>query len=143
MSTRRSVTKSQRQLLLVWSGLGAVALTIVLIQTAPGGAYSRNASEVWDWFLPTVVPTISLMVGTVIADTRAGDRRATVDAFAFRLALSVSILYLALVVTFLFMYAQSAQPTADLKGSSKIVNALYAIVGIALGTMFVSRKTDS
>jgi hypothetical protein len=79
----------------------------------------------------------------VVADGHTTDRAATVDAFAFRLALWLSVAYMMLVVGFLFMYTQSANPIADLRASSKLVNALYAIVGIALGALFVTRKSST
>jgi formate-dependent nitrite reductase membrane component NrfD len=80
------------------------------------------------------------MVGTVVAEVRANDPDATVDGFAFKLVLWASVAYLALVLTLLMMFAQSRTPIDDLKDSSKLVTAVYAIVGVALGTLFVSKR---
>lgn len=141
MSRRVSVVQCQRRLLIVWGGIGGLALIVVLIQTSPRGAYHANASDVWEWFLPTVVPTVSLILGTLVAGARTPEPDATVELFYYRLALWSSVLYLALVVALLLMYAQSPTPIADLKSTSRVVTALYGVVGIALGTFFVSKKS--
>ena len=141
MSDRRPISKCQRRLLTLWGLGGAIALAIVIVQTAPGGAYASHAGELLDWFLPTVIPTISLMVGTVMANLRAPDKEATVDQFTYRLVFWLSVLYLLLVIGVLLLYAQSPTPVADLKGSGRLVTALYSIVGVALGALFVSKAS--
>ena len=143
MSARLDVRRCQRRLLALWAGVSVAAFAIVLVQTGPGGAYERDAGAVWDWFLPTIVPSLSLMLGTVLADARAtpGDvPRVTVDALAYRIAFTTSVLYLLLVVALLLMYAQAASPGAALREQGRLVSSLYAIVGLALGTFFVSRE---
>lgn len=142
MSARISVAQSQRRLLVVWGGISILAAVMVLVQTSPHGAYHSNASAVWEWFLPTVVPTMSLILGTVAAEARAPAASGTVEVFYYRLALWVSLAYLALVLGLLLMYAQSPTPVADLKSTSRFITVLYSLVGIALGTFFVSKKSE-
>lgn len=140
MSARMSIVACQRRLLLLWVILGGAALVVILVQTSPRGTYRENASDIWEWFLPTVVPTLSLMLGTLVAEARAPSGSATVDAFYYRMASWLSAAYLALVIVFLLMYAQSSTPVADLKSTGKLVTSLYGIVGIALGVFFASKK---
>jgi hypothetical protein len=142
MSARISVVRSQRRLLGVWAGTSIVAAIMVLVQTSPGGAYHSSATDVWEWFLPTVVPTMSLMLGTVVAEARGPGTSGTVDVFYYRLALWTSLAYLALVLGLLLSYAQSPTPVADLKSTSRLVTGLYTLVGVALGTFFVSKKSE-
>ncbi len=140
MRDRLPVRTCQHRLLIVWGAMTAVALVVVLLQTASGGVYAARAGDVFDWFLPTVVPTLSLMVGTVVADARAADTAATVDAFTYRLVFWVSIVYLVLVILALLMNAQSPDPIGALRALGKIVSGLYTVVGISLGAFFVTRK---
>jgi peptidoglycan/LPS O-acetylase OafA/YrhL len=140
VSARVSIVACQRRLLLLWVIMGAVALVLILIQTSPRGTYHDSASDIWEWFLPTVVPTLSLMLGTLVAEAKAPSAGATVDSFYFRMAAWLSAAYLALVILFLVMYAQSATPVADLKSTGKLVTSLYGVVGITLGVFFASRK---
>ncbi|MGA2384564.1 MAG: hypothetical protein ABSB75_01970 [Candidatus Limnocylindrales bacterium] len=141
MSGRRPISACQRRLLALWAVLGGLALVVVLAQIAPGGVYATHAGEVLDWFLPTVVPTFSLMLGSVIADIRSPEPGASVDAFTYRLAVWISILYLGLVILILLIYAQSPTPVEELKGSGKLIAALYSAVGIVLGGFFVTRRS--
>jgi hypothetical protein len=141
MSTRRRVVECQRRLLILWATVGGLAALTLLIQTSPGGAYEAQAAEAWDWFLPTVIPAISLMIGSVAAEAANAESEATVDGFVYRIAFVASLVYLALVFTLLLMYAQSPNAITNLKRSGKLVTALYALVGAALGALFVSRKS--
>jgi hypothetical protein len=146
MSARLEMRRCQRRLLAVWSGWSILGLGVVLVQTSPGGAYEANGGAVWDWFLPTVIPTLSLMLGTVLADARessdAAEPAATVDALAYRVALWASVLYLVLVLALLLTYAQAPTPVEALRAQGRLVSAIYSIVGVALGTFFVSKRKE-
>src|SRR3546814_11951537 len=68
------------------------------------GRYEPATHEVWGWFLPTVMPTLSLIVGVLVADRRAAgkgqdERQAgkPVDDLFFRLGAGMSVMYLLLV----------------------------------------------
>lgn len=141
MNERRPISACQRRLFTLWAVLGGLALLIVLVQMAPGGVYASHAGEVLDWFLPTVVPTFTLMLGTVVADVLKPEPGATVDAFTYRLAVWMSVLYLGAVILVLLMYAQSPSPVSDLKASGKLIAALYSLVGVVLGALFVTRRS--
>lgn len=130
----------QRRLLIVWAGLGGLGFLVVLLQTSPAGTYHEHSGDVWEWFLPTVVPTFSLMLGTLVGQARDSASGATVESFYYRLALWSSVAYLVLVIVLLLMYAQSPSPVAELKSTGKVVTSLYGLVGITLGTFFISKK---
>lgn len=141
MNDRRPISVCQRRLFTIWAVLGGLALALVLAQMLPGGVYAKQSGEVLDWFLPTVVPTFTLMLGTVVADVLKPEPGATVDAFTYRLAVWISTLYLGSVIAILLVYAQSPSPVADLKASGKLIAALYSFVGIVLGAFFVTRRS--
>jgi hypothetical protein len=87
------------------------------------------------------MPTISLMVGTLVAEKRA-EPSPTVDRFAYRLALWLSVLYLLIVIVALLAFADSRTPLDDLRGSAKLITAIYGLVGLALGVLFVTQKSE-
>ena len=146
MSARLDMRRCQRRLLALWGGWSVLGLGVVLVQTSPGGAYDANGGAVWDWFLPTVIPTLSLMLGTVLADARTpsdgAEPPSTVDATAYHVALWASVLYLVLVLALLFAYAQAPAPVEALRERSRLVSAIYSVVGVALGTFFVSKRRE-
>ena len=46
---------------------------LLLIAQSYGGAYGdTDVSDVWKWFLPTIMPTLSLMVGVFVVDNGIG-----------------------------------------------------------------------
>lgn len=141
MSKRVPVVRCQQRLLILWSALTVLAVVVLLVQSTPNGVYYRQAAELWDWLLPIVVPTLSLMVGTIIAQAMAEDSTATASQFAYRLALIASSLYLLLVIGLLLLFAEAPDVVSELKKLSKLIAALQAIVGLSLGAFFVSKKS--
>lgn len=141
MNERRPLVVCQRRLLAAWGSLGGIALVIVLFQVAPGGVYAAHRGEVLNWFLPTVVPTLSLMIGAVVALGMRPDPGATVDGLTYRLALWLSVAYLGVVIAALLMFPQSRTPVNDLKGSATVITAIYSLVGIALGALFGTKRS--
>ncbi len=64
------------------------------------GKYGKEATEIWSWFLPTIAPTLSLIVGVLVVDLKNGpDQNKRVDRFVFRLAFGLSLFYLLLVLS--------------------------------------------
>jgi hypothetical protein len=139
---RLSLAQCQRRLALVWTLLGGAAFLLTFVQTLPDGAYGGVAKSVWPWFLPTIIPSLSLIVTTVFANARSPQSEATVDAFAYRLCLGLSVVYLALVIAVLLAFAQRATPAADFESAGIPLAALQALVGIALGAFFVSKRSE-
>jgi hypothetical protein len=63
-----------------------------------------------------------------------------VERFTYRLALSLSVLYLIIVIMALLGFAESRNPLDDLRNSAKLITALCSLVGLALGALFVTQK---
>ncbi|MDZ7826659.1 MAG: hypothetical protein U5R48_12310 [Gammaproteobacteria bacterium] len=61
------VTCKKRLATLWFSGAGFI-FVIFLMQTI-GGRHGANPEAAWGWLLPTLMPTLSLMVGVFVLDT--------------------------------------------------------------------------
>jgi hypothetical protein len=143
MSERTDVTRGQRRLAMVWLTGAGILLLLMIVQTM-FGRYGPQASRAWSWLLPTVLPTLSLIVGAVAYEARRQPASATVDRFAYRVALWLSVAYLALVlVTQLMQPVTGLSPLAMMDLSSLWLGPVQGLVGIALGVFFVSRETGS
>jgi len=135
----RSMATCQRRLATVWFAGAALPFLVLLLQTARLMAYPGGLEEGWGWFSQTVVPTLALIVGALVTESRAqaaGERKA--DGFLYRLALGLSAAYL-LVVT-LTLLAQpflTVTPGPWLKRSSLWLGVLQGLVGASLGAFFV------
>jgi hypothetical protein len=95
------LVSAQRRIAAVWlAGSGSVA--VVLMAQTITGRFGHQMSDAWGWFLPTVMPTLSLMIAVIVSDARTPPR-GSVDRFVYRLAVSLSGLYLVTVAVTLVL----------------------------------------
>src|SRR5437773_2388168 len=77
----------------------------------PLGRYDGKDRDVFGWFLPTVMPTLSLVIGVLVMDaTGRGTKITKPDAFLFKLAMGLSCVYLATVLLTIVLQPFSSVP---------------------------------
>jgi len=91
---------ARQRLALLW--LGGSGICVVVLVAMSIRALEGRQVEVWGWFLPTVLPTLTLILSTFAMTARrslpkALRNRNRVDPFIFRLAFGISVFYLVLV----------------------------------------------
>src|ERR1700745_1651663 len=92
-----SIVKGLRRLAFLW-GSGSFLVLFVLIIETYGKVWGSVAPEAFGWFLLMVVPTLALIVGSVVAEeTKATASTWEVTPLAFWLTFWVSVTYLAFV----------------------------------------------
>jgi cytochrome c biogenesis protein CcdA len=129
-------------LIVLWLA-GTIFIAAVLALQTVGGKYAEHAKEVWDWFVPNAVPTLSLMLGVFVAQV-AGKTAQTqaVDRFLFGLALALSVAYLlglALPIFVIpFVCTEPAKMVPFLRQSDFWLKPAQGLVTAALGGFFVS-----
>jgi hypothetical protein len=140
MSNRVSITAAQTRLAVLWLAGSAVIFMLMLAQTV-SGKYGGQTQRAWGWFMPTVVPTLSVILSAIAyGATRAAEDQ-TVEERAYRLTFWMSAFYLLTILATLLL-----QPLSDLRPLEFMSNAnlwlgpLQGLVGIALGTFFTSKK---
>lgn len=113
---------------------------MMMLQTILGH-YGDKASEAWAWLLPTIIPTLSLIIGTFVADTLGKSIQINiVDRFLYRLTSALSLAYLITVsLTILLSPFSIAAPLEIMKMSSFWLGPLQGLVGTAIGIFFVSK----
>src|SRR3546814_12120112 len=65
-----TVASSKWMLAAIWL-VGAGGVFLLLVAQSLLGRSEPATHEVWGWFLPTVMPTLSLIVGVLVADRRS------------------------------------------------------------------------
>ncbi len=56
---------------LAWAWFIGAGLTFLLLLTqTTSGKYGEQYTKVWSWFLPTVVPTLTLVIGALVYDAK-------------------------------------------------------------------------
>ena len=94
---KMSIVAGQRQLALLWGSGSFLALLVLVVETY-GKVWGSFAPEAFGWFSLMVVPTLTLIVGSVVAaQTKATPSTSEVTPLAFWLTFWVSVTYLAFV----------------------------------------------
>lgn len=135
---KMTLSVCRRRLAILWLGGAGVVFVLLFLQSVLG-RYGENVAKAWGWFLPTVMPTLSLIIGVLaIAATRkaAGDKE--VDRFFYRLAFGLSAFYLLLVaLTLLLQPFLPFAPLELMQQSNLWLGPLQGLVSAALGIFFV------
>lgn len=123
---------ARRRLAVVWfSGAGVCFVVLLFISFF---ASLANPARLWEWFLPAIVPNLSLIIGVLVYTQRqpaAVERRA--DEFLYRLALWLSLLYVLLLLLPLVFFPATGKSLPELLDISSLW--LAAIQGLVTGVM--------
>jgi hypothetical protein len=132
-----TVLTAKKRLALIWF-IGAAILFLFVFGFSLN---STSAGVVWAWFLPTVIPNLSLIVGVWVADTRTGERSdQPTDPFMYRLTAGLSFFYLLLIASLFFFHPFSPLGlTALLQASQFWLTAVQGLASLAMGAFYVQR----
>lgn len=132
-----TVLTAKKRLALVWFA-GAAVLFLFVFGLSLN---SPSAGAVWAWFLPTVMPNLSLIVGVWVADTRAGGvPDQPTDPFMYWITAGLSGFYLLLIAGLFLLHPYSAQGlTGWLQSSQLWLAAVQSLASLAMGAFYVTR----
>jgi uncharacterized membrane protein len=141
---RISLAVAQPRLAVIWFSGGGLILLLVILQSLMG-KYEGRTDEAWSWLLPTIMPTLSLIVGALVAGAkRENQPEETVTRFVFSLSFWLSLAYLLLVALTIFVSpfaAENVKESLELMHRSNLwLGPLQGLVGAALGVFFTSKK---
>jgi hypothetical protein len=133
-----AMTVARQRLAAVWFGGFAAIFLMVLAISLFGAADAEAAAALWSWFLPTVMPSLSLIAGMMFATREAaghGDKE--VERFQLGLATWFSAGYLAVVAVTLL-----ASPFFTLADSHLWLAPLQGLASAMLGMFFAQRDAN-
>lgn len=140
MSERIPVTDGQWKLSYIWLGGAGVSFAIVLGQTVVG-KFGSQADKAWSWFLPTVLPVLTLIVSSLVYQkAQDATTTATVDRRMFLISAGLSCFYLLLVLVAVLTTALPGSPLDRMSQSQFWLSPVQALTAGALGAFFVSKK---
>ena len=135
----------RRRIATAWLlGSGLIYL-LVLTQTL-FGYYGSDAEAAWSWILPITLPNLSLIIGVMVAGARKGQkgRNEQVSEFVYRLALGLTLFYLAVVLlTLLVQPIVDIEPPDLMKQSNLWLAPLQGLVTAALGAFYISKEQSA
>ena len=138
------MTEARIGLTKVWFTGGLFFFFLIIVQSILG-AYGTDVDKAWGWALPTIMPTLLLIVGVLVGQQmNANPTKATVDPFLFRLTYWLSIFYLLVVnLTILLSPFTSRTKIEIMQTSNLFLGPLQGLVGAAFGAFFVARKDET
>lgn len=128
---------ARKRLALLWFTGAGVCFTVLLFISF----FARKVDLVglWDWFLPAVVPNLSLIIGVLVYTQRQQAAvEMNVDEFIYRLALGLSLLYVLLLLLPLLFFPLTGKTLPELLDISRLwLAAVQALTTAAMGAFFV------
>ena len=140
---RVSVAYCKRRLATLWFSGAGLIFFVVLAQSLLG-RYADQVNQIWGWLLPTVMPTVSLIVGVLVFDVVQVERvsRQT-DRFLFRLTAGLCAGYLASVFLVIALQPLAAVPPLQLMNQSNIwLGPFQGLVPATMGAFFVNAAQE-
>ncbi len=128
----------------VWLvGAGSI-LTLLVVQSLLH-VYGDLTQEAWGWFLPTMMPTLGMIITVLTYTALDPISSGSVVRRAFiQIAVSLSVIYLVLVLLTIVIQPFAALNAADRVGLMRTSNLwlgpVQGLVASALGVLFVSKQ---
>src|SRR5215467_8249250 len=110
-----SLEEARSSLLVIWL-IGGGAVFLILMLQSIFGRYGSNLQAVWSWFIPTVIPTVSLMLGVLGAGALSVHpaEPKVVRRFFFQVSRSLSFFYVMIVGLTVLLEPLTKVPATDL-----------------------------
>jgi hypothetical protein len=136
-------SKGQQSVAILWFCGGGLAMLILIAQSIVG-TWGTWVTDAWSWLLPTILPTLTLIISTVAVEaTQHRMSRTEVNAFAYYLCLGLSAFYLLCVVTILItVNFVQIKPLELMKVSSLWLAPLQGLLSGIIGVFFVKQKSE-
>ena len=141
---RIPIANTKKQLSIIWFSGSGFLFALLLLQTI-FGKFGTEAKDAWGLILPTFMPTLSLIIGTLVVEATAAakntEETVTVDRFFFHLSRFLSIAYLSTVILTILLSPFSKLSLLELiKLSNLWLAPFQGLVTASLGAFFVSRE---
>lgn len=134
----KSLNQVQWTLSCIWLIWGGALFLLVLIQTL-FGKYSTKPTIAWEWLLPSIIPTISLILGVLFSKGFGlFKNQIQVNYKTFYISIGLSIFYLATITLTLFLQPIFSSDPEDVFSISNLWLApLQGIITGSIGVLFV------
>jgi hypothetical protein len=132
------------QLARIWLIGGGLILVILVVQSLLH-VYGDLTQEAWGWFLPTMMPTVGMIIAVLTytaLDPLTSDSVVRRTFFPFALWLSVVYLVLVSLTILLQPFASTtpAEAVGLMRTSNLWLGPVQGLVASALGVLFVSKQ---
>lgn len=140
---RLPLTQTRSSLAKLWF-CGAAMIFVLLIIQSVLGKYGDDLQDVWSWFIPTTIPTLSLMIGVIGANAlEATDKPSQVNRFFYQLTWWLSLIYLLILFGTIVIEPVVKKDSFELfKLSNYWLTPLQGLVVAVMGFLFSSKSSS-
>ena len=137
-----TIEEARKHLATLWFIVSGLLFLLLILQTI-AGKYADKVNEAWGWFLPTIMPSLSLIAATWVSDvTQTSAEIQEANIFLYRLALSVSGFYLLAVFLALIGNIFSNTPPLELMRQSNLfLGPIQGLVAAIIGLFFIRKSS--
>jgi hypothetical protein len=132
------------RLAVVWLTSAALIFGLLILQSLLG-KYGNRAQQVWSWVLPTMMPTLTLMLSALGADAlNAEPAGSYVKKSFFQIAFWLSLAYLFLILLTILIEPFVATESLDLFNLSNLwLGPFQGLVASTIGLVFLSKRSST
>ncbi len=139
--TREGITffVGQKRIAILWFTLSAL-LFITVFALGMSNLYKEDSKQLWDWLLPNIIPTLSLIIGVFVAEVSNEQRKnKEINKFYFRLTFYMSLFYLLILLTLLLIdpFQIHLRTTERIENTDTFLIPLQGLIAATLGLFFV------
>jgi hypothetical protein len=129
------------QLAKLWFGVAGPILLILIAQSA-FGKYQGKVQSVWGWALPTIMPTLSLILAALASNAlEPEESKAEVRRPFYRTACWLSAAYLILVLATVLIEPFTKYEATELMALSNLwLGPFQGLVASAIGVLFFTKQ---
>lgn len=142
------IREARKRLGALW--LGATAVTfLIMVGRSLGSGFGDQVIDAWGWYLPTLFPTLGLILATFGLDLerRKPKKPGTVEGFYYRLCWWMSVFYLAnlllIVVVPADLLPAMPNPIEAMAISNLWIGPLQGLTAASLAWFFLNAQADS
>jgi hypothetical protein len=138
------MANAKKRLAILWFVAFILIFILLLMQTIRG-VYQDHTTEAWSWFLPTIIPTLSLMIAVFVSDALGISQDVKyVDRFFYRLTFFLSLFYLLIIgATIIAQVFSEKWPWELLQQSSLWLGPIQGLVAGSLVIFFRQKESQS
>jgi hypothetical protein len=134
---------ARSRLTAIWLIGGGLMFAILTLQSIMG-RYGGQMQQAWSWFIPTVLPTLSLMLGVIGASALGKKDLRNVRRDFYGIARWLSIAYLVvLAMTILLEPFSPMNPIQLFTASNYWLTPLQGLVVGVIGVLFTANQKTS
>lgn len=133
--------KAKKKLATLWLVMSGLIFVLMIILTN-GQRFESKVDEAWSWLLPSILPTLSLILGVFVYESQQENKTTrVVDKFYFRITYMLSLFYLLLFLTMPLIQPATGKPLIFLmKQSGVYLGPLQGLVSASMGIFFLKKE---